>query len=163
MRYHAAEWRKSPNYNEGGNEPRIVVVHIMQGTLAGTDSWFHNTESEVSAHFGTGRDGRVYQWVDTDNRAWHAANANSYSIGIENEGDSGQTLTHAQIEAVGKILAWAHKHYPAIDLWLNKRVSGSGLSYHALGGASWGGHPNCPGTPIIEQLPHILQVAKDVL
>ena len=158
--WHAERREIAVNHNVGGNTPRILVVHIMQGTLRGTDAWFHNPAAQVSAHFGVGRDGKIYQWVSTDDQAWHAADANSYSIGVEHEGVSGQHLTTAQIQATAGILDWAHHHYPDIDLWLNKRISGSGLSYHGLGGAAWGSHPNCPGEPIVNQLPLILSEAK---
>src|SRR5207244_7199464 len=72
-RYSGAQWRPiSINYNRGGIAPRILIVHIMQGTLAGTDSWFRNPDAQVSAHFGVGKTGTIYQWVDKANRAWHA-------------------------------------------------------------------------------------------
>ncbi|HEX7269050.1 MAG TPA: peptidoglycan recognition family protein [Streptosporangiaceae bacterium] len=163
-RYSGAQWRPiSINYNQGGIAPRILIVHIMQGTLAGTDSWFRNPDAQASAHFGVGKTGTIYQWVDTGNRAWHAVNANSYAIGVECAGFSGQTLTAAQVSAVARIYAWAHRHHQAISMWLNKRISGSGLSWHGLGGVAWGNHPNCPGTPIIDQLPVIRSKARAIL
>jgi N-acetyl-anhydromuramyl-L-alanine amidase AmpD len=155
----SADWRPVPNKNNGGITPRMVIVHIMEGTLDGTDSLFHNPASQVSAHFGVGKDGQVYQWVDTDDMAWHAMDANAYAIGIENEGHCGEVLTKLQLASNAAIFAWANNHYPAIDMWLNRRVEGSGLSYHALGGAAWGGHP-CPCPPIIGQLDDILRIAK---
>lgn len=163
-RYSGARWRPiSVNYNRGGIAPRILIVHIMQGTLAGTDSWFRNPAAEASAHFGVDKTGTTYQWVDTANRAWHAADANSYAIGVECEGFSGQTLTAAQVTAVAKIYAWAHQQHEAISMWLNKKISGSGLSWHGLGGVAWGNHPNCPGKPIVGQLPEILTEASAIL
>jgi hypothetical protein len=163
-RYSGAQWRPiSINYNRGGIAPRILIVHIMQGTLAGTDSWFRNPNAQVSAHFGVGKTGTIYQWVDTANRAWHAVNANSYAIGVECAGFSGQTLTAAQVSAVARIYAWAHRHHQAISMWLNKRISGSGLSWHGLGGVAWGNHPLCPGTPIVDQLPAIRRKAIAIL
>ena len=153
-RYSGAQWRPiSINYNRGGIAPRILIVHIMQGTLAGTDSWFRNPDAQASAHFGVGKTGTIYQWV----------NANSYAIGVECAGFSGQTLTAAQVSAVAKIYAWAHRHHQAISMWLNRRISGSGLSWHGLGGVAWGNHPLCPGTPIVDQLPAIRRKAIAIL
>lgn len=149
------------NYAAGGNRPRLLIVHIMEGTLQGTDSWFRNPASQVSAHFGTGRDGTLYQWVSTGDRAWHAMAANSYSIGVENEGDSGEELTALQLEVLAELLAWAHDQYPDIALWLNTRpYDGRGLSWHGLGGAPWGNHPDCPGLPIVRQLREVLDKAR---
>lgn len=164
-RYSKAQWRPIPlNYSVGGNSPRLLVVHIMEGTLAGTDSWFRNSAAQASAHFGVGKDGTIYQWVDTKDRAWHAVNANDHSIGVEHEGNSGDTLTAAQLDATAGIYAWAHKEYGALSMWLNTNpTTGSGLSWHGLGGNAWGGHFNCPGTPIVGQLPHILSRADTIL
>ena len=58
MRYPGADWRPiSGNFRRGGNTPKFMIIHIMQGTLAGSDSWFRNPAAQVSAHFGVGKDG----------------------------------------------------------------------------------------------------------
>lgn len=151
------------NHYSGGLKPRLIVMHIMEGSLAGTDGWFHNPVSQVSAHFGIGVGGEIIQWVDTKDAAWHAVEANAYAIGIELEGNSGEPATDAQLQQAGRLYAWAHSLYPEIDFWLNVRpFTGHGLSWHGLGGVRWGNHPQCPGTPIIHQLPEILAVAEDV-
>lgn len=162
-RYPGAQWRPiTVNYSAGGCTPRFLVLHIMQGTLAGTDSWFRNPAASASAHFGVGKDGTVYQWVDTANKAWHAANANGISIGIEHEGNTGQSLTAAQVAADIKLYAWVVQNH-AVPLALATSATGSGLAYHALGGASWGGHPDCPGSPIIAQRGAILAGANLII
>ena len=154
------------NYTPGGNRPRLFIVHIMEGTLAGTDSWFRNPAAQVSAHFGAGRQGELYQWVGTTNRAWHAMTANDYSIGCETEGDletGERTLTKPQLEMVARAYHWSAKAYPDIALWLNLRpFTGQGLSWHGAGGAAWGDHPDCPGEGIRAQLPEILKRAKEL-
>lgn len=78
---------------------KMIVIHVMDGTLVGTDSWFAQSASEVSAHYGIGLDGTIHQYVDEGDEAWHCGvvdnptvalephvNPNSYSIGIEHEG-----------------------------------------------------------------------------
>lgn len=162
-RYPGAAWKPiNINFQAGGNSPRLLVEHIMQGTLAGTDSWFRNPAARASAHFGVGKDGTVLQWVDTASVAWHAVAANHHSIGVEHEGDSGQVLTAAQLEADASLLAWATEHHP-IPLQLAHDPGGSGLAYHALGGQAWGGHLACPGAPIVSQLGAILAAARQIL
>jgi N-acetylmuramoyl-L-alanine amidase len=150
------------NWSAGTADPnRLDIMHVMQGSLWGTDSWFRNKAAGASAHFGIGYDGTCFQWVSTDMMAWHACNANGYSIGVETEGLSGQPFTNRQISKAAALLHWLHQEYPSIDLWLNTRpFTGSGLSYHGLGGSSWCGHPSCPGTPRINQLPLILAKAQ---
>src|SRR5258708_2913484 len=108
----------SPNYTQGRKtyKPEAIVIHIMEGTLSGTDSWFQNAASSVSAHFGIGMNGEVHQYVDTENSAWHAGrvnapswklikpsplfagnfiNTNYYTIGIEHEGKEDTEWTDA--------------------------------------------------------------------
>ena len=167
MFFEGAEKRAlTVNYTPGGNTPRLFIVHIMEGTLAGTDSWFHNPVSQVSAHFGAGRKGELYQWVDTGSKAWHAAGANSYSIGCECEGnlESGdRTLTKPQLEMVARAYHWSATAYPDIALWLTTRpFEGRGLAWHGLGGSVWGGHVDCPGDGIRKQLPAILKRAQQL-
>lgn len=95
----------SPNFWKGraGYKPEAVVIHIMDGTLAGTDSHFASPATEVSAHYGIGQSGETHQYVDEADTAWHAGgvqnpswsllksgvNPNRYTIGIEHEGNAG--------------------------------------------------------------------------
>lgn len=110
----AREWIGSPNFSPGraGYRPRAVVIHIMQGTLADTDSWFGTTKSQVSAHYGVSVEGVVHQYVQEGDTAWHAGrvssptwallkpgvNPNLYTIGIEHEGWSGNPWSDATFQ-----------------------------------------------------------------
>jgi len=91
----------SPNFSSRDTyKPEIIVVHISAGTLDSMTSWFSTKDSQVSAHYGVGKDGRIMQYVEEANKAWHAGNVrnpsfklykqginpNNYTIGIENEG-----------------------------------------------------------------------------
>jgi Negative regulator of beta-lactamase expression len=121
------EWIGSPNFSPGraGYRPRAVVIHIMQGTLAETDSWFGTTRSEVSAHYAVAADGRVHQYVQEGDTAWHAGrvvsptwpllkpgvNPNLYTIGIEHEGWSGRVWTDATLQASASLLAESAKRW----------------------------------------------------
>jgi hypothetical protein len=156
-----ATWRPIPvNFTANGQSSvRGVVIHIMAGTLAGTDSWFRNPKAQASSHFGTGKAGALYQWVDTKDRAWAQADGNRDWISVENEGQGGDTLTSAQLDKCAAVLAWAHKTH-GVPLQVASGVSGKGLGWHGMGGASWGNHPSCPGPKIVAQLPEIVARAK---
>jgi hypothetical protein len=156
-----ASWRPIPvNFTAGGQSSvRGVVVHIMAGTLAGTDSWFRNPKAQASSHFGTGKAGALYQWVDTKDRAWAQAGGNRDWLSVENEGQGGDTLTDAQVTRCAEVLAWAHKVH-GVPLQLASGTADKGLAYHGMGGAAWGGHTSCPGPKIVAQLPEILRRAK---
>ncbi len=156
MRYPGATWR-GPVPNTGGpmGPVRLGVVHIMEGTLAGTDSWFHDPASQVSAHFGVGKDGTGYQWVDTDAVAWAEMDYNGEAISIEHEGNSGDALTQAQIGFDIGLFRWlnATKGLPYTrQAWVG----------HGELGVAGGNHPDCPGAPILSQLPWILAAAADI-
>jgi N-acetyl-anhydromuramyl-L-alanine amidase AmpD len=93
----------SSNFRAGrpnGHKPEAIVIHIMDGSLAGTDAWFNDRTSGVSAHYGIGKRGAVHQYVKEGDTAFHAGtvvrptwpllkprvNPNFYTIGIEHEG-----------------------------------------------------------------------------
>ncbi|MFD7861880.1 N-acetylmuramoyl-L-alanine amidase [Streptomyces sp. NPDC059783] len=155
-----AAWRPVRNYTKGGQrEIRGVVVHIMAGTLEGTQSWFNNPSAQASSHFGTGKDGTLRQWVDTADRAWAQSAGNPTWLSVENEGEGGDALTDAQLDANARVLAWAHETED-VPLRLATGPGDAGLGYHAMGGAEWGGHTSCPGARIVAQLPEIVARAK---
>jgi N-acetylmuramoyl-L-alanine amidase len=159
-----ALWRPIPvNYSPGGMEAYDgVVLHVMEGTIDGSDSWFRNPQAQASAHFGTGKDGRVYQWVDTADKAWAQAEGNPRNISIENEGNAGDALTAAQVERVAEILAWAHQVH-GVPLRINDDPASQGLGWHGMGGAAWGGHVGCPGDRIKAQRLAIITRAQALL
>ncbi|MFF9287499.1 peptidoglycan-binding protein [Streptomyces griseosporeus] len=153
------QFRPVPNKTTNGMKAHYgVVLHIMQGTLWGSDAWFRNPAAQASAHFGVGKDGTILQWVDTKDRAWAQAGGNSYWISIEHEGESGDSLTPEQIAADAKILTWAHKTHGVV-LQSTDSVTGRGLGWHGMGGTAWGGHTACPGDPIKSQRAAILKAA----
>jgi len=111
-----AKWIGSRHKRRGrkGYKPDAVVVHIMEGTLRGTDAWFNDLRSKVSAHYGVGKNGEVHQYVHEADTAWHAGrktsdatwkllrrtpNPNYYTIGIEHEGKADEPWTDAMYRA----------------------------------------------------------------
>lgn len=124
----------SGNWRPGraGGVVDVIVVHIMEGTLSGTDQWFRNPASGVSAHYGVGRDGRVVQWVQDGDTAFHAGkkvrpsaaivlerateNPNNYSIGIECEGRAGDEPPSDLLAALADLVATvADRHRIPVD------------------------------------------------
>jgi hypothetical protein len=153
-RYPAATWR-GPVPNVGGAMRRIRfgVVHVMQGSLWGTDAWFRDPSSQVSAHLGIGRDGRVLQWVDTSQVAWAEADYNDAAISIELEGVSGEAMTPVQEAALVAAVVWVRETttLPAVlGCWVG----------HGQLGVPGGNHPDCPGAPILDQLPAVMAAAN---
>lgn len=158
-----AVWRPVPNCTKGGQESvNGVILHIMQGSLAGSDSWFRNPASKASAHFGVGKTGTIYQWVDTADRAWAQSAGNRTWLSIEHEGYSGTPLTAAQIAATAKIVAWAQQTHK-FTLQATDSITGKGVGWHGMGGAAWGGHYDCPGDPVKTQRAAIISAAKAII
>lgn len=157
-RYPHAQWR-GPVPNEGGamGPVRLGVVHIMEGTLAGTDSWFNDPAAQVSAHFGIGKDGTVYQWVDTDRVAWAEVAYNDQAISVEHEGHSGDTLTLSQLFSLAALVAWVGATH-GVPIMRTSSI-GPGWLGHGELGIPGGNHPDCPGAPILGQLPQVLALA----
>ena len=68
---------------------------------------------EVSAHYLVGLDGRLWQLVDEDRRAWHAgqgswqgrADVNSRSIGIELDNNGRQPFPEPQMQVLEALVA----------------------------------------------------------
>lgn len=170
-----AQWR-GPTINEGDGdgrpneaedrmaEVRGVILHIAEGWYEGTIGWCKNPASDVSAHFVAGRAGQRAQLVDTDIEAWTQVSGNGHWLSVEFEGFSlghrynpggWERLTDAQVEFAAQVLARAHRVY-GVPLQLTDSPAGRGLGHHSMGGAAWGGHYGCPGTPILGQKPAML-------
>lgn len=130
----------SPNFGKrpAGESVSLVVLHnislppdefggdwVEQFFLNRLDSQAHPyfatiADAQVSAHFYIRRDGRVIQFVNCDQRAWHAGrstwcgreNCNDYSLGIELEGSDSTIFTDDQYTALWAVLDAACCRYP---------------------------------------------------
>lgn len=151
----------SSNFNKGGMIRPFhgLVLHIEQGTEEGTFSWFNQSKAKASAHFGNPKLGDLEQFVDIDDVAWAQVAGNHHWISVENEGKSGELLTLSQISNLASLLGWLHWEED-VPLRLADNPAGFGLGYHAMGGKSWGNHPQCPGKQIINQRLLIIERAS---
>jgi N-acetyl-anhydromuramyl-L-alanine amidase AmpD len=115
--YPPARWvaAHSSNYttaNRPSSHPiNYVIIHVAQGTYAGTISWFQNSSSNVSTHYVMrSSDGAITQMVHHKDWAWHAGNStyNQRSIGIEHEGwvNDPSWFTDAMYRASGAWCRW---------------------------------------------------------
>lgn len=136
----------SPNYNERPNptDIRLIVIHnislppsefglkdkngqhfvkaFFQNQLNAEDHpYFSQIHTlQVSAHFFIERDGQLTQFVNTNQRAWHAGqsnylgkeNCNDFSIGIELEGDDFSPFSDAQYDTLSALVVSLYQAYP---------------------------------------------------
>ncbi|GAA1557033.1 hypothetical protein GCM10009804_12330 [Kribbella hippodromi] len=88
--YPGAIWNaaSTSNYRAGRTAAiTTIVIHVTQGSYAGTISWFKDPAAQVSAHYVVrSSDGQVTQMVAEKDTAWHVRTENPYTIGIEHEG-----------------------------------------------------------------------------
>lgn len=98
----------SPHFSSrnGTKISRIVLHYTTSRNAEGSLSWWQRPEAQVSAHYLIGRDGKLYQAVKDEDKAWHARNANPESIGIEFAAQPGDHVTPAQEETATKLIHW---------------------------------------------------------
>jgi hypothetical protein len=135
----------------GITEHRFVVIHIMEGTQAGTDAEFTAADATTSAHFGVDTDGTVWQWVDTDDKAEAQRAGNPVGISIEHAGYATGPLTNAQISADRRLLDWIHQTHDIPLVVTDDPDDGTGVIGHGQGAPAWG-HAVCPGPSVLAQL-----------
>lgn len=117
--------KPSPNFfSRDGNPVKFVCVHIMDGSLSGTDDWFTHgsvgTPNAVSSHYGIGLNGEIHQYVQENMGAWTNGivnkptaqvvidnpnvNQNKISVTIENEGTNLANAPEAQLNALANLI-----------------------------------------------------------
>lgn len=109
-------WRRG----RGGHRIQALVVHVMEGSLEGTDSWFRRppgSPNPVSAHYGISKDGRIVQWVRDEDVAYAngevvrptaaivkqlGGNPNQWTLSVECEGHGTDEPTSALMASLAE-------------------------------------------------------------
>ena len=128
----------------------LVVVHDCQGSGRGAASYFATTASQVSAHLVLDENGvDAYQCVPLAMKAWHACNANGYSIGVEMGGYAEKGFSDGELGADAAIVAWLLRCY-AIPCRMVEGAARGGWTTHYRLGAFGGGHTDFTTDPAKE-------------
>lgn len=181
----AANWASQPRMKAYD----IFCLHTMVGSLDGTDGYFRASAANgpgyagTESHFGTGPDGTIYQWQDTDFQAEANGNGNWHVISSENadmgapfgpwSGSNVPALTPQQVEANARIAAWLYQtHGIPLEQIPDARPGRRGVGVHRLGvpgymvaGAEqWSTSRGkaCPGDRRIAQVPQIIARARQI-
>lgn len=98
------------------------VKSFFQNRLNPADHPYFETiyQQQVSAHLLIERNGTISQFVNFNDRAWHAGkscylgreNCNDFSIGIELEGDDYSEFDQRQYQALATVLHAIYQAYP---------------------------------------------------
>lgn len=105
----------SPNCGprRDGLRPHLVVLHYTaMGSAEAALERLCDAQAEVSAHYLIGGDGRIWQMVEEESRAWHAGagswggldDINSRSIGIELDNAGTHPFSEPQMAALEALL-----------------------------------------------------------
>lgn len=142
--YRFARHLKSPNFGArpSGCQVDLIVLHSISlppGRYGGCEvqqlftnqldwdahPYFQEIRGMVvSAHFYVRRNGELWQFVGTDQRAWHAGtsnyrgrdNCNDTSIGIEMEGLEGDEFEPAQYETLSALCTAIAQRYSTLHV-----------------------------------------------
>lgn len=106
-----AEWIPSPNF-EARRANYVILHHTSNDTAARALTTLTTPARMVSSHYLLGRDGKLYQLVDENQRAWHAGESwwggqtdmNSASIGIELDNNGFEPFPQVQMDALLRLL-----------------------------------------------------------
>ncbi|MGY4675738.1 1,6-anhydro-N-acetylmuramyl-L-alanine amidase AmpD [Ursidibacter arcticus] len=100
------------------------IDHFFQGKLDPTEHpYFEEIKDlKVSAHCLINRQGKITQYVNFNDMAWHAGvscfegreKCNQFSIGIELEGSNNQPFTQAQYQTLAQLTQVIMQTYPKI-------------------------------------------------
>lgn len=131
-----AQQHRTVKFWPGNKGRKAVVIHIAEGGFNGSLSWLRDEheQSSPSAHFLIAKDGRIAQLVSINDSAWAngltwkdnrwfsadgtskvnprwvdivpGVNPNWYTISIEHEGRTGESLTPEMQEATLNLLKW---------------------------------------------------------
>ena len=167
--YPHATFHPVTNINKGLARvpPRGLVVHITSNlnTVQGLVAWFSNRHPPggvppASAHFGISQMGKIWQFVDTSDRAWaiDGGENDSWWISVENVALSGQQLTLSQMFGVAFLLKWLSDSW-GMPLQLAAKKTDFGLGYHSM--FKIGDHA-CPGKKVEAQLKDIVRFANEM-
>jgi N-acetylmuramoyl-L-alanine amidase len=143
-----ANYSPSRQWNGTAYHVRLIVIHTEDGFESGTDTWFANGNSHVSAHYSLALSGETHQHVAEGDTAWHAGNwlVNLQSIGIEfedNANPQGVERTDAQYQAGAQLIADLCQRY---NIPCNRQTI---IKHNEIPNAT---HPECPGNENVDEL-----------
>jgi N-acetylmuramoyl-L-alanine amidase len=114
----------SPNFDSrnGADIDTIVLHHTGTNNGKGDLNHMRTPSAKVSAHYMIDQDGKIYQLVDDQKRAWHAGpsqlhgkptDVNGRSIGIEivNDGSGKTPFTEAQYKSLTQLTGFLKQEY----------------------------------------------------
>ncbi len=88
--YPSAIWDPAPecNYTPIPYDKNAIVIHMLEGTVAGALAQFKQCTTQASVHYIVAQSGTIWQMVREPHVAWHVGCDENRTIGIAHEGYS---------------------------------------------------------------------------
>lgn len=153
---HVVVAKRSPNQSQRTTPIKLIVVHATAGhnykgtaDLKALAGWFANPKSKVSSHVATDNEGYSARFVKDEAKAWHCAEFNGVSLGIEQviPGDGTEITRDLYRETARWLAYWSLKHGVPLKqgrVTQSGSVITHGVIFHSQLGSAGGGHAD-PG------------------
>lgn len=115
----------SPNFDQRPENSIIdsIIIHYTEVSKEKTIEIFQDGKTKLSSHYLIDRKGEVINFVDIQNRAWHAGvsywngvnNLNDNSIGIELENNGREEYTQLQYKSLIKLITELKERFITIQ------------------------------------------------
>lgn len=145
-------WSPSPNFDRGRDKDvRLIIVHDCQGNYEGSAQTFLHSQRphRVSTHLMIKADGtECMQFVDLSDTAWHVANFNDVSVGVEMPGFEAAGFSDTEWQCMADVVAWLLDYYDLPIRWAEKG-EGQGYCRHLDLGVEGGNHTDPTTDPAV--------------
>jgi len=156
-----AHWEPIPGHTDGPMQSYLgLVLHVNDANSYDLHDYFSRSDIEVSSHFQVGKDGKVFQYLDTDVTSWCQSDGNQTYLSVETQGFPNEKLTNLQVTSLASLYRWLHDVHN-LPYQIADKVGAHGFAWHGMGGTAWGGHFGCPGELRKAQRQAILNLAQD--
>ena len=135
----------TPNYTPVAIRHDLVILHMMEGSYAGSVAWLCNPDVKASAHLCMMADGsEVTQLVPLSQKAWAQCRFNGAGVSLEIEGFTARGFSDVTLRAAAQIAAWLCRAYAIPPVWADGGKGRGVCSHHDLG-IGGGGHVDICG------------------
>lgn len=144
------------SHTQGRITPTTLIFHRAVSSADSLYGYWTSPGVELESHFYVGRDGTIYQFMDTEIRADANMDANAFAISVESW-DGGNTpdsmgWNPEQVAANKRLAAWVCDTHD-IERSAATAWDGGGIGGHNWFPYPWAGGPRgCPGTERNRQL-----------
>lgn len=150
----------APGSNDPRITPRIGILHVDAGNAYDLEDYFRHRSGGIESHGHIPKDGKLFQYRDTDWQADANHLANDFATSWETQGFGEGEWTDEQIATIKRVILWHWEEHRiplrVVDSWDDPK---GGWGYHTLFGSPSNWTPvakSCPGPDRIRQFHEII-------